>query len=374
MADLTKQPSGRIMQLAHVILENISKIDTYLKENGLPDLSLHPNAPPMVKLPQEAELNLQQALTAMDELNVLLLGPLGWLKLQVGHAYNLVSLHAMYHYDITDRFAVGQEKSLQDIAVACGVNEDSMSRILQHAVANHLLAQPRPGYVSHNACSALLSQSPALKDWVGSVCEDLWPAASRVIPALNKWPDLPALPTHTAFNLAENTTEPFFHALAGDKPRTRRFASAMGLMQNMPGFEASAALDAYNWAALGSATVVDVGGSQGVFACALKRKYPDLRVIVQDLPEVVAAAKSHFEAGDAIGVSLQSHNFFQPQPLRDVDVYFFRLILHDWPDEYCSRILQALTPALKPGARIILNDFTVPTAGSLPLFQERQIR
>jgi hypothetical protein len=280
----------------------------------------------------------------------------------------------MYRYEIPGRFAIGQEKSVQDIAAECGVNEDAMSRILQHAVANHLLAQPRPGYISHNACSASIARSPALNDWVGSACEDIWPAASHVIPALNKWPDRPPSPTRTAFNLAENTTEPFFHVLARDEPRTRRFASAMGLMQHMPGFEASAALDVYDWAALGSATVVDVGGSEGVFACALKRKHPGLRVIVQDLPEVVATAKSRFEAGDAPDVSLQSHDFFQPQPLRDVDVYFFRLVLHDWPDEYCSRILRALIPALKPGARVILNDFTVPTAGSLPLFQERQIR
>src|SRR4051794_4225693 len=105
--------------------------------------------------------------------------------------YDLVGLHALYRYDIPGRFPIGQEASVHDLSVACNVNGDVMSRLLQHAVANHLLGQPRPGYVAHSACSALLSQSPPLMDWIGSACEDLWPAASHVMPALKKWPGLP---------------------------------------------------------------------------------------------------------------------------------------------------------------------------------------
>jgi hypothetical protein len=209
-------------------------------------------------------------------------------------------------------------------------------------------------------------------DWIGSACEDLWPAASHVMPALKKWPGLPALPSQTAFNLAENTAKPFFEALASDPQRTRRFASAMGLMQNMPGFTPLAALDAYDWALLGPATVVDVGGSEGVFASALKRKYPALRVIVQDLPEVIETTRLRLD--DAAGISLQVHNFFEPQPFRDADVYFFRMILHDWPDEFCTKILRQVIPALKPGARLIVNDLIIPPASSVPAYQERQIR
>jgi len=33
------------------------------------------------------------------------------------------------------------------------------------------------------------------------------------------------------------------------------------------------------------------------------------------------------------------------------------MILHDWPDHDCARILQALIPVLKPGARVILIEY-----------------
>ena len=33
------------------------------------------------------------------------------------------------------------------------------------------------------------------------------------------------------------------------------------------------------------------------------------------------------------------------------------MILHDWPDAECVKIMQALRPALKPGARILFMDY-----------------
>lgn len=32
------------------------------------------------------------------------------------------------------------------------------------------------------------------------------------------------------------------------------------------------------------------------------------------------------------------------QPVKDADVYFMRAVLHNWPDEYCVRILRNLLP------------------------------
>ncbi|KAI0147250.1 S-adenosyl-L-methionine-dependent methyltransferase [Xylariaceae sp. FL1272] len=356
--------SERCVQLAETILEKTTKISAYLENNGLTGPSFQPNAPVTLGLPPDTETSLQEALSAMDELSAMLLGPLGWLKSQIGHAYDLVSLHAMYRYNLPNLFEIGEEASVHDLSVLCNVNEDAISRILQHAVANRLLVQPRPGYVAHTATSAALSRSPPLMHWIGSACEDLWPAACRVIPALEKWPGPPALPNETAFNMAESTNSIFFKALADDASRANRFASSMSLMQSMPGFEPSAALDAYDWASLGPAVVVDVGGSEGTFAIALKERFPALRVTVQDLPEVITAARSRLQATDLN----KAANATQCRRL------FFRMVLHDWPDESCSKVLRQLIPALRPGAHIILNEFIVPEAGSLPLYQDRQIR
>jgi len=57
--------------------------------------------------------------------------------------------------------------------------------------------------------------------------------------------------------------------------------------------------------------------------------------------------------------------------VKGADVYFFRLIFHDWPDEQCIQILQNLVPALKNGARILICDQLVPEPGTVPTRLEK---
>ena len=59
-------------------------------------------------------------------------------------------------------------------------------------------------------------------------------------------------------------------------------------------------------------------------------------------------------------VRFQQHDFFTPQPIKDADIYFLRFILHDWPDEECISILRNLVPALKNGAKILINEMVLP--------------
>jgi hypothetical protein len=295
-------------------------------------------------------------------------------ELTDGSKYDLVSLHALYRYKVPGLFPVGQEVSIAEVSKRSGANEDAMSRILQHAVTNYLLDQPRPGYIAHSACSAMLAQSPALNDFIGNACEDMWPAAPHVVPALAKWPG-PPLPTQTGHNLAERTQLPFFATIEEDPARAGRFARSMGMMQSMPGFEPSAALKGYDWGALGQgATVVDVGGADGAFAVMLTDMHPTLRVVLQDTPRVIEHTHSTLPPRSTNAVTLMEHDFFSPQPVHSADAYFFRKILHDWPDDYCLRILRHLIPALKPGARIIINDNCIPPPGVISKFQERQVR
>jgi SAM-dependent methyltransferase len=61
------------------------------------------------------------------------------------------------------------------------------------------------------------------------------------------------------------------------------------------------------------------------------------------------------------------HDMLNPQPVKDADVYFWRAVLHNHPDAVVLKSLQSLIPALKPGARIIIQDFglTAPGEGRL---------
>ena len=146
-----------------------------------------------------------------------------------------------------------------------------------------------------------------------------------------------------------------------------RFYSA-----GVPGYSVSFLIEGYNWADLGAGTVVDVGGGNGYVSGALSKSYPQLNIVVEDLPDVVAAAAEATPPNQYL--RYQAYNFFAPQPLVAADAYLFRWVFHDWPDHYVVRILRAQVPALRKGARILVNESLSPHPGSLPLSLERTIR
>jgi hypothetical protein len=102
---------------------------------------------------------------------------------------------------------------------------------------------------------------------------------------------------------------------------------------------------------------------------ALTQKYPSLNCVVQDLPSTIESRLA--KEGR---VKFMAHDFFEPQPVKNADVYFFRWIFHNWSDGYCIRILRALIPALKPQAAILIMDGCLPEPGVLSLGRERKIR
>jgi hypothetical protein len=58
--------------------------------------------------------------------------------------------------------------------------------------------------------------------------------------------------------------------------RMSRFKDGMSFLSTFPGLEPSYTVKAYDWASLGKATVVDVGGSHGLVSIALAKEFPDL--------------------------------------------------------------------------------------------------
>ena len=148
----------------------------------------------------------------------------------------------------------------------------------------------------------------------------------------------------------------------------------MKFLHMTPGFETDHVTDLFDWHAFKQATVVDVGGSDGLVCIELARKFPKLTLIVQDLPEVIAeVAKTEHENVSA-QITFMPHNFFEVQPVKNADIYFLRCILHDWPDQYCQQILRNLIPALKPGARILINELCIPDPGQISSYQAKWLR
>ena len=102
-----------------------------------------------------------------------------------------------------------------------------------------------------------------------------------------------------------------------------------------------------------------LGGSSGHIAVALSQNYPNLKLIVQDLPTVEQAFRAYVPTELTSRIAFHAHDFFNPQPVV-ADVYFMKAVLHDWPDKYAIKVLRALLPALRHGARVILCENCLP--------------
>jgi hypothetical protein len=256
------------------------------------------------------------------------------------------------------------------MAKTSGLHIEDLRHILNLALAQRVFSEPSPGVIAHSAASCAMADVPFFHEWLAYVTDTFWPAATQVSHAMAKWPGSQE-PSQTAFSLSRGTSLSFFDEIARHPAEAKRFADAMGFFQGSPGMRSEIVLDNYDWGALDpGATVVDVGGSHGGVAIELVKRFPSLRCVVQDRPEVIATAPPDAHPR----VEFQAHDFFDEQPVRGADVYFLRWIFHDWSDAYCVRILRNLIPALGPKSRVVINDHVVPPPGILGPFQDRMIR
>ncbi len=110
-------------------------------------------------------------------------------------------------------------------------------------------------------------------------------------------------------------------------------------------------------------TQIQIGGANGHTSIAIAEANPELTFVVQDLHTEGNSVPDHLKER----ISFMNHDMLNPQPIKDADVYFWRAVLHNHPDAVVLKSLQSLIPALKPGARIIIQDFglTHPGEGRL---------
>jgi hypothetical protein len=128
--------------------------------------------------------------------------------------------------------------------------------------------------------------------------------------------------------------------------------------------------DAFRWDDVRQ--FVDLGGSLGSTAVALAERNPQLTCIIQDQAGLAKEAELSIPNTLKDRVTFMEHSFFddQPESSANTDVFHFRWIFHNWSDEYCARILKALIPALKSGARVIVSDFVIPAFGTASPYAE----
>ncbi|KUJ18481.1 S-adenosyl-L-methionine-dependent methyltransferase [Mollisia scopiformis] len=342
---------SRILQLAAIINKSVIAIHEILSANNLNSPSFDEYAP--ASFPEDISGARDAVLDATSELYDLLLEPLTLIYKHHGHN-NSVCLQAIARFNIAGMIPPGGQIPFGEIAEKAGLNEQIAVRLLRHAMTMRIFCEPHPGMVAHTQASKTLA-NPIMNDWLRVGTEEMWPAAVA------------------GFSLSNDTTESIYSIIGSSPERAVCFSNAMKVFATRPDYDPSFLIENYDWGALGKVQVVDIGGAQGHIATELARRFENLQIVVQDMDEVVRIAKHGVPEELKQRVCFMAHDFFSPQPIK-ADVFYLRWILHNWSDKYCILILRALISALKPGARIIIQEVCMPSPGSIPLWKERNLR
>jgi O-methyltransferase domain len=121
-------------------------------------------------------------------------------------------------------------------------------------------------------------------------------------------------------------------------------------------------LERYDFA--GIRTLVDVGAGAGHLTVGVLAKYPAIRGVVFDSPEVIAAAPVQRPVTDAAVASRLTYragDMFTDVP--SGDAYVLKLILHNWDDASCALVLRNVCARLERGGRVIAIDTVLPPLG-----------
>ncbi|KAJ5092932.1 hypothetical protein N7456_008793 [Penicillium angulare] len=360
---------SRIVELAQHIQQRTSDIDNYLLQNDLPTPSFDEDGPTDLNLSSvEMAKARSDVLEATLELHDLILGPAMCLL----PVYNGVGLQAVYKYDIASKVPLNGEISFAELADKCDLSEVNIRRILRFTMSfHHVFREPRKGFVAHSAASRKLVEDSNARDGLGYMFDEVWQGFAHTLPGLEQFKS--DEPNKSGWAHYQNTDEPAWKYYASHPEMAKRFGGAMSAFSNAHGNSPSAVADNYPWDAIGKGTVVDVGGSKGNVSVLLAQKYPNLHLIVQDLPKMIAGVAETIPVDVKDRVEFQAHDFFTEQPVQG-DVYLFRNIFHNWSDSHSIRVLKALVPALRPGARIVINDYVLPEANTMSWMKERAVR
>ena len=289
----------------------------------------------------------------------------------------MFALRWLIHFDIFSHIPLDKPATYNAIATAANVPESQLKAVAREAMTSFILSEPELNQVTHTAASAMFIRKPLMLDWANYMFGASIPTAQKSVEQTQKWPGS-VKKNETAYNLAFDHEMDFFQHLSASPELTKQFSGYMKSVTDGRGTDLEHMVHGFDWAGLPeNALVIDVGGSTGHGTIALAEAHPHLRFEIQDLEKVVTNGaellKTQPEA-IASRVSFRSHSFFDPQPVQGADVYFLRMIIHDWPDVEALKIISQLAPALKPHSKIVLMDTVLPTPGQIPVTKERVLR
>jgi predicted O-methyltransferase YrrM len=119
----------------------------------------------------------------------------------------------------------------------------------------------------------------------------------------------------------------------------------------------------------GREKMLDIGGGPGTYSSLFAQRYPRLRSIVLDLPDVVAIAQEIIaEMGAAERVATLGGSYEDTAFPGGMDVVLISGVLHREGADTCASLIRRAREALRPGGLLIVSDVMTDSSGVVPPF------
>lgn len=109
--------------------------------------------------------------------------------------------------------------------------------------------------------------------------------------------------------------------------------------------------------------VADIGGGFGRLVIALLQRYPALKGVLMDVPELIPVARERNPPPSSVDARLEycGGDMFDSVPI--ADAYVMKHIIHDWDDERCLQLLRNCHRSMNGSGRVICVDSVLPPFG-----------
>ncbi|KIA75338.1 hypothetical protein HK57_00217 [Aspergillus ustus] len=218
---------------------------------------------------------------SMARIRTLLGGPVSFLQELARQVQTVACLKWLSEFQILACIPPDGNMTMTDLADLAGVPEPQLARIIRLMSTSGFLNEPLPNHVSHTPISAEFISNQPLLDATAFLTHIVAPTALQMAPATHRFGSSQTA-SHTAYNLAMDTAQPFGVAIHERPKWGRQWAAylhrAGGLRQES---EIVNMLAQLKWANIGNALIVEVNAQSTAIAQSLAKRFPTLRVVVQ---------------------------------------------------------------------------------------------
>ncbi|KAK0234213.1 S-adenosyl-L-methionine-dependent methyltransferase [Armillaria fumosa] len=339
---------------------------------SLDDTALHPLDD------QVSSLEMKEAIQTIEgacaQLCTLVARPNRTMINRIFGIFEPACIRVVVNFNIADHLLNKPEGlHISHLGALSGAEPQKLGRIMRLLASKHCFREVDRDVFANNRLSMMLLSSNGLLSSADFVTDETNKAASMLTETL-KDPDWghSYSPVHTPFNFWSKYPGSIFswyEDAGSDTAAIKGARFGMGMKAWDDSTEIWAVINAFPWDSLRHGTTVyDVGGGTGVTSIQLANKYPNLRIVLQDLPAPIELAKNEIwpkscpAAIEDGRIEFKAFDFLVESPVKGCDVYLLKNVLHNWPDKECKRILRGVGNVMSTESRLLICDYIIQHA------------